>query len=253
MGVKSHKKSNAVGDPDGEGSDNDSDSESDWEEFEPELKSIPAIQMLGNVDPTTQVQLEFELVEENDDGEGGAAAAAAAAVEDDDDEEESTASAEKRASSSGGGVGLLKSRLGVRRRNGTRKELQPKLSSLNQLGQPQLCDAWKPFLYLPPSQSALNYLKEHSRLLDGASKSRLDRRTLYACLLMEWLNVSASYRKFLEASSSQALQAALSMATQPQWRRAFPRHNGIRLYDADEPNRGCTLAMQESIAMALVR
>jgi hypothetical protein len=27
----------------------------------------------------------------------------------------------------------------------------------------------------------------------------------------------------------------------------------MRLYDSDDPHRGCTLAMQESIALALVR
>ena len=128
--------------------------------------------------------------------------------------------------------------------------------------------------------------------MDGASKLRLDRRTLYAGLLMEWATTNqlskkkknshqqdntrnnnaaavTSFRKFLTTSTSQSLQAALALATQPKWRRSISRPNGLRLYNVVENNnnndkssgnngnsnngRPCTLAMQETIAMALVR
>jgi len=69
--------------------------------------------------------------------------------------------------------------------------------------------------------------------------------------MLEWLHANKTYRKFLETSTSQALQAALSMATQPQWRESFPRPSGIRLY-GDDPDRGLTLAMQETVVLALV-
>lgn len=222
VGVKAaYKKSNAVGDPDGEGSDDDSDSEDEeeehWEDFEEDMI----------LDPTTQVQVEVELME--------------------DDELDDISPSMDNSRSSGGGVGIrLASRLGRRKNNKIPQWREAKIS------QTQLWEAWQSYVYLPPGPAALDYLKTHTRALDGASKTRLDRRTLYAALIQEWLHVNPSYRKFLDASTSQALQAALSMATQPQWRKAFPRHNGVRLYD-DEPKRGCTLAMQETIAMALVR
>ena len=116
-----------------------------------------------------------------------------------------------------------------------------------------MMEAWLPHVYLPPGQKAVDYLLENARMIDGASKSRLDRRTLYACLLLEWLHANATYRKFLEKTTSQALQAALSLATQPQWRKcSSQRLCGIRLYDSDA-ERGLTLSMQETIVMSLVR
>ena len=78
----------------------------------------------------------------------------------------------------------------------------------------------------------------------------------YAGLLLEWGAVdnqqSRSTRKFLPMLSSQALQAALSLATQPQWRKSTPRTSGIRLYNDDENAKGTTLGMQETISCALV-
>lgn len=210
VGVKSHKKSNAVGDPDGEGSDDSSDDDTeDWEEIE------ESIQLL---DPSSTLQVEVELVEETD---------------------------EDGASINGGGVGI---RMGRNRRKSKQTEWVPPSTKITH---EQLWDAWKAFCFLPPGSAGISFLKERARLIDGASKSRLDRRTLYGALLLEWLQANASYRKFLDAQTSQALQSALSLATQPQWRKAFPRNNAIRLYD-EEPFRGCTLAMQETIAMALV-
>ena len=89
--------------------------------------------------------------------------------------------------------------------------------------------------------------------MDQYSKIRLDRRTLYAGLLLEWTLQSTS-RKFLSKATSQSLQAALSMATQPQWRQAFPQSSGIMLYSTGSDGTAAgtpTLAMQETIAMAL--
>jgi hypothetical protein len=217
VGVKAHKKSNAVGDPDGEGSD-DSDSESsDLEEWEEE-----ALEERDMVD-LDAVQVELELVEEEE--------------EDQDDE--------NALSSSGGGVGV---RLGQRL---NRRKSQWRTSST--AGKiKQFLKAWQPHIYLPPSAGAASHLKTNARAIDGSSKARLDRRTLYDALLLEWMHAGTSYRKFLDPPTSQALQSALSLATQPQWRRAFPRQSAIRLYD-EEANRGCTLAMQETIAMAMVR
>ena len=237
VGVKSHsKKSNAVGDPDGDDDDDDDDEEetSDYSEEWEELGEIDgAVDDVMLMEP--QVQVEVELVEE----EGP----------------------EKSATESMGvgGVGVRLGRMSSRRKN--RKEWRsPPVTPSSHLSNEEfwLRDAWTPHIYYPPPENALSYLAQHSRLLDGASKSRLDRRTLYGSLLMEWgCSVadktigSNGSRKFLPASTSQALQAALSMATQPKWRLSSPRTSGIRLYQEDTKN-SLTLAMQETIAMALV-
>jgi hypothetical protein len=110
--------------------------------------------------------------------------------------------------------------------------------------------AWLPYVYLPPSRAAHEYLTKHARAVDNASKTRLDRRTLYACALLTSLN--QNIRKCVDADVSQQLQAALSMASQPQWRRS--KGEGVKLYSGDsEHTTGTTLAMQETIALALVR
>lgn len=77
------------------------------------------------------------------------------------------------------------------------------------LSHKELLEAWQPSVYLPPMASAVDYLIEHARAIDGASKTRLDRRTLFAGLLLEWLSATKTYRCFLEPSASHALQAAL--------------------------------------------
>ena len=116
-----------------------------------------------------------------------------------------------------------------------------------------LLNAWSPHIFLPPTPSGLAHLHKHAKSLDQYSKIRLDRRTLYAGLLLEWTS-QATTRKYLSKVTSQSLQAALSMATQPQWRQAFPQSSGIMLYNSasDATAAGTpTLAMQETIAMAL--
>ena len=256
VGVKSHnaKKSNAVGDPDGVGSDDDSDeddeaSTDDWEDFEEEMEEIDILSNAAATTTTQEVQVELELLEQD------------LQVDEDDDSVSETTSP-----SGGGGVGLrLSQRLG-RRKNRTKEWRSSSATAATNdrdtktvtaaaavtIGPAELLEAWSPYVYLPPTGAAMEYLMEHARHLDGASKSRLDRRTLYAGLLMEWRH-ARTYRKFLPAATSQALQAALSLATQPVWRRSFPRPSGIRLYeDHEAAARGCTLAMQETIAMALV-
>lgn len=226
----SHKKSNAVGDPDGDDDDDTDDTTAseyseEWEELEDFGNFVDDVV----VEP--QVQVEVEVVEE----EGGTGR-------------------HLPTSTGGGGVGVRLGRMNVRRRN--RKDAFRSTTKLS-LDQKRLLNAWMPHIYFPPTPSALTYLSDKSRLLDASSKNRLDRRTLYAGLLLEWgrtdSKISSRTRKFLPSSTSQALQAALSMATQPQWRYPSPRTSGIRLFqneDKDNP-KAPTLAMQETIAMAL--
>ena len=234
VGVKSHhhKKSNAVGDPDGGDGDDDSDESltdfsDEWEELEDFEEFVEDLV----VEP--ELQVEVELVEES-------------GAEETDEESKPIG---------GGGVGVRLGRMNKRRRKNSWRS--PSSSSKMSQDQQRLLEAWVPHVYFPPTESALAYLKEHARLLDAGSKTRLDRRTLYACLLMEWGSVdtklSSGTRKFVPSAVSQTLQAALSMATQPQWRQTAPRTSGIRLYQEDgNVAKAATLAMQETVAMALV-
>lgn len=242
VGVKAHhhKKSNAVGDPDGDDDDDDtddtiSDFSDEWEEMEECGEFVEDLV----VEP--HLQVEVELVEES-------------GAEDAEDD----FSRENDKPSGGGGVGVRLGRMNSRRVN--RRNAWRSASSTSQLSsdQTRLLEAWAPHVYFPPTKSALAYLTEHARMLDAGSKSRLDRRTLYAGLLMEWGSIetklSTSSRKFLPSSVSQTLQAALSMATQPHWRHSSPRTSGIRLYqDEETSSKNPTLSMQETVAMALVR
>ena len=268
VGVKSHgthKKSNAVGDPDGDddGGDGDSDdSLSDFSDEWEEMEGLPLDQFVEDVmvEPQQQqLHVEVELVEENDPD---AVAAHEELLEDND------ADAGDGKPSGGGGVGVRLGRMNSSRRANRRnsnswrrsKSLTSGESSKLSNDQKRLLDAWAPHVYFPPSPSALAYLTDHARLLDASSKTRLDRRTLYAGLLIEWGSAkdtkrSTSSRKFLPPAVSQTLQAALSMATQPQWRQSAPRTSGIRLYqeeDHSSTGKPATLAMQETVAMALV-
>lgn len=243
VGVKSHhsssKKSNAVGDPDGDDDDDDdtddilSELSDEWEEMEEFVEDLL-------LEP--QLQVEVELVEEESTGEEA-------------DEEMSDKP------SGGGGVGVRLGRMNNHRRGNRRNSWRSSSSSSSssKLSQDQkrLLEAWTPHVYFPPTPSALAYLTDHARFIDASSKNRLDRRTLYAALLIEWGSVetksSSRSRKFLPASTSQALQAALSMATQPQWRQSAPRTSGVRLYqDEEATSKTTTLSMQETVAMALV-
>lgn len=240
VGVKSHghKKSNAVGDPDGDDDDDDTDESlsefsDEWEELEEFGDFVEELM----VEP--QLQVEVELVEESGGDEG--------------DEDMLTESGKP---SGGGGVGVRLGRMNNRR--GNRRNSWRSTSSTSKLSsdQKRLLEAWIPHVYFPPTQSALEYLTEHARMLDASSKTRLDRRTLYAGLLIEWgcveTKLSTGTRKFFPSSVSQTLQAALSMATQPHWRVSSPRTSGIRLYqDEDATSKSPTLAMQETVAMAL--
>jgi hypothetical protein len=231
VGVKAHKKGGAVGDADSDDDDDDDDDseESDWEEFEEDLEMM--------VTPT-QLEVEVEFVEDEDHA---------------GEEVATTIDSYTARSANSGGVGIaLGHRFGRRTNRGRSLTATTTVTQSSPVKEKELLEAWLPHVYLPPSKGALSYLSENARMIAGASKSRLDRRTLYACLMIEWLNVSASYRRFLEKDASQALQSALSLATQPQWRKcSSQRLCGIRLYDS-EIERGCTLAMQETIVMALV-
>lgn len=245
VGVKSqhHKKSNAVGDPDGDDSDDNSDEESsaDWEDLEEELEDLDLL-----MDPATQLQVEVELVEDDMGGK--------------EEEEQTDGNLDAKSSSGGGGVGVQRPNRRNSRirqnskadwRSSTTSSTGAALKSITSLDQEQLLDAWKMHVYFPPSSAALAYLVKNARFLDAASKTRLDRRTLYACLMLEWLHQSASNRKFLDSTTAQSLQSSLSLATQPKWRQTFPRPSAIRLFE-NEVGKSCTLGMQETITMALV-
>jgi hypothetical protein len=261
VGVKSHgsssKKSNAVGDPDGDDDDDDDDEDTELSEFS-EWEEIQD----NSFEPQVQVQVEL-LGEE---------------------EEETTTN-----TPSSGGGGVVGVKLGNRIASPSRRKNKWRSSSSQKKlshDQTRLLQAWMPHVYFPPTPDALAYLDTNARLLDAGSKSRLDRRTLYAALLLEWKSTvaksttgtsstttgtttgtssttgtststksSSGTRKFLPSPTSQALQAALSMATQPQWRLSSPGMNGIRLYapDQETSGKGTTLGMQETVAMALVR
>lgn len=296
-----------------------------------QLNAPPPENTENDLTTTHQVEVEVEFVDEDNNKSDeiidmDETSSPSRAMADSTLGEETTvaaASATKSSLGSGGvGVRSLGQRLGRHRRHHkTQSELQPeeelsaessssqstRSSALDEkktattpslsVQEQQMLDAWLPHVFLPPSTAALDYLKSHARAMDGASKLRLDRRTLYAGLLMEWNRLQdassssssntnnnkkgntsrASHRKFLEKSTGQALQAALALATQPRWRRSFTRPNGLRLYDTtttttpatstrnnndrnnnESPSsttnhRACTLAMQETIAMALVR
>ncbi|KAL3917015.1 MAG: hypothetical protein SGILL_004910, partial [Bacillariaceae sp.] len=248
VGVKAHhghKKSNAVGDPDGDGDDDDDDDDDtlseyseEWEDLEEFVEDF--LDDISVVEP--EVQVEVELVEEG-------------SMNDEDDDFFESDGAES-STKGGGGVGVRLSRMNKRRRD-RRKDMTWKSKDLeNCEDQKRLMQAWSQFIFFPPTKSALAYLSNNARFLDASSKSRLDRRTLYAGLMLEWgatdSKVSSTSRKFLPASASQSMQAALSLATQPQWRRSAPRTSGVRLYQDDETTKGATtMAIQETVAMAL--
>ena len=236
VGVKSHsKKSNAVGDPDGDSDDDDDDSDetTEYSEEWEELEDLGEFEDVVVLEP--QVQVEVEVMED-----GGTP--------------EATSS-----NTGGGGVGVRLGRMNNRRKS--RKERKSSGVSSSEhpsLEQKRLLQAWMPHIFFPPTSKALAFLSNSARFMDASSKSRLDRRTLYGSLLLEWGctsnegPINSMTRKFFPPQTSQSLHAALSMATQPQWRQSSPRTSGIRLYQ-DEPNgKTCTLAMQETTAMALV-
>ncbi len=220
-----HKKSNAVGDPDGEGSESDDDDDSDldrndWENGSEFDSSLP------------HVQMQLELVPN---------------YEDDNDHNNQHSSRQTE-----GGAGLrLGQKLYTHRRK--RQSANNKITNNKNAEQFQqvMFDAWKQYIFSPPA--SFDFLKDNARKFDADSKLRLDRRTLYACLLLEWRGLWTSERRFLQPSTSQALQAALSLATQPDWRKSLSQDSALRLYDLKRPDQGCTLAMQETIALALVR
>lgn len=299
VGVKQHrsKKSNAVGDPDGEGSsddeNNDDDVLSDWDDESVVAYPEAAAGSVHDDDFSAleRVQVEVEY----------AVQGAVHDVDiDDDDELEPDAGASPSSSrpraDGGGGVGL---RLGRRfqkkkaRATGGRRQREEADEDRHRVGVVQSA-AWRPHVYFPPlarHHHHWTYLRAHARATDADGKMRLDRRTLYAALLLEWTTTAAagrgaatttstntstttttgsgsngngSARKFLDPAVAQALQAALSLATQPAWRQSLQRPSAIRLYGeataestsggpATTAHRECTLAMQETIALALVR
>jgi hypothetical protein len=201
LGIKAHKKSNAVGDPDSDSDDDSDDTEEEWQELEDFLEEPHQVQV--------QVELVPDTTHKVSGGGGG----------------------------SGGGVKKSMGRAAAAR---FPKHTVKTACTL---------EAWRPHIYMPPPPSNENLeklLQQQAKTVDAFGKTRLDRRTLYAGLLLEWHN-RGDRRKFINMEISQQLQAALSLATQPQWRQAAPQSSGISL------QQGGTLSMQETIAMALVR
>jgi hypothetical protein len=245
LGIKEHnKKSNAVGDPDSDSDDDDDDDNDDSETEEwQDLDEFMSANNNNNHNNDHQVQVQVELVSK-----------------DVPDENEDATKAPPSSSSSSGGV-----RLGRRKKLKPRRVSSPTAASARHA----MDEAWWPHIYVPPSKRAVETLVRQARAVHAFEKSRLDRRTLYAGLLLEWQQPAGggggnaqARRKFLSRTASQTLQAALSLATQPHWRQAAPQSSGITLYkNAAEQTSAATttttttttLAMQETIAMALVR
>lgn len=208
VGVKSHnhKKSNAVGDPDDDSDDDlEDDSSEEWEDFDDE-----DVDEMGMI-----VDTQLQVVEVVGDGP----------LDGEEDHEDAQPASAAKASGSGGvarmghRLGRRKSRHGKQdRKAGRRRSAMSDEQSEDTLEIEQIAEAWLPHVYLPPSAETVALLAKNARLIDASSKTRLDRRTLYSCLLLEWINQSASNRKFLDSTSAMALQAALSLATQPEWR-----------------------------------
>lgn len=262
VGVKSHKKSNAVGDPEDDDDDDDDGDISDDEDDDVDDIDVDDDDDIDDEnDSQSEYSEEWEEIEETfDQYTDNTMFEPQVEVGVEMVEEEGIVDHRhvKAKTKGGGGVGVRLGRIANRRKNKNNRRKTEKRETLKpqSYDQARLLRAWNPFVYLPPTPSALSFLSDNARLLDSSSKNRLDRRTLYAGLLLEWgatdSKLSSSTRKFLPAESSQALQAALSLATQPQWRKTTPRTSGIRLYNDDENAKGSTLGMQETITMSLV-
>ena len=85
-----------------------------------------------------------------------------------------------------------------------------------------LLSAFRPILFLPPPLPRL----PSSNNIDLLSRRRLDRRTLYHSLLAEFggshpiegTKKSSMRRRYLEGTTARELRGALSLACQPRWR-----------------------------------
>jgi hypothetical protein len=132
---------------------------------------------------------------------------------------------------------------------------QSSSSSLNPFDQ-ALIDAFLPLFYPPPSTNLSSFMKKciipNSTNIDISSRRRLDRRTLYQSLLLEWnsgisgihtnrknssngqkgngnyhhkssssssSSSSLSKRNFVNEQLSHQLKSSISLASQPLWRR----------------------------------
>ncbi len=146
-----------------------------------------------------------------------------------------------------------------------------------------LIEAFRALLYLPPpnlnsSSGFISSLSSNSASIDIASRRRLDRRVLYESLLLELSNSPIAKRRFLTQDVVRSIKGAISLACQPKWRKHMDGNwfcRGVRLYDTPEEIEAgnashqsqymeeeegedtkveqavdCTLAMQETVAMA---
>jgi ATPase family AAA domain-containing protein 1 len=225
--VKLKKKENAVGDP----SDSDGDDDSDDPE-DPELtSSTPSIQTSSVLISAEEVSSDVEDGETNMNVEYFEHK-----VEDDETSNDLVETTSE----------------------------EPFLSPLDKA----LIDAFHPLLYPPPPESIIEKIDKQQ--IDIASRRRLDRRVLYESLLLELANTPIAKRKYLDQHTVRSIKGSLSLACQPDWRRHMDGdwyQRGIRLYetmeekesssphyeddeDEDKEPIECTLAMQETVAMA---
>jgi len=135
-----------------------------------------------------------------------------------------------------------------------------------------LIDALLPHLFLPPPPSAIEQMRSKSREIDVSGRRRLDRRCLYEGLLLE-LTHSHSHshshggdkanttgdksnagrkkgkkkkkemapppkRRFLDPVTTRSLRSALSLASQPKWRKHVALGSRLALDNASSSSDG---------------
>lgn len=203
--VAKKKKENAVGDPDGNSSDDDDDTDSDLDD------SLFSTDDEETGDKSFQPPLrQQQKVQDNDDSLHLMMTDAIINVDDDVTEDE-----------------LL---LDESSRNKSESDLPTFDEALAQ----ELLS----YVFLPPNTAQLEFFRDSAKEIDMDSRRRLDRRTLYRGLLLEFLpqqiqstttknNKSDASeksslivnRKYIDDSTSSSLIAAMSLATQPRWRK----------------------------------
>lgn len=204
--VAKKKKENAVGDPDGNSSDDDDDTDSDLDDllfstddedtgdksFQPPLRQQQKVQ---DNDDSLHLMMTDAIINDVDDD----------VTEDELLQDESS-------------------------RNNSESDLPTFDEALAQ----ELLS----YVFLPPNTAQLEFFRDSAKEIDMDSRRRLDRRTLYRGLLLEFLpqqkqstttknNESDASeksslivnRKYIDDSTSSSLIAAMSLATQPRWRK----------------------------------
>lgn len=131
-----------------------------------------------------------------------------------------------------------------------------------------LIKAILPHLYLPPPPSAVESMRSNAREIDVAGRRRLDRRTLYESLMIELTHSHAHShandddkshgkkgkkkkaappappkRRFLDPVTTRSLRSALSLASQPKWRKHVTLGASSDV-DSDDDEQGSVSAAQ---------